>query len=374
METYAIWNPKGGVGKSYLTFQLSCEYARQHPEKTVLVIDMGIHADVSAMLLGGLAGDQVLDGLYREVVKSGKSKRRLRRRSIAGYISVRTQHVHANPGTGEDYAVRCHEYNPSVPDNLLLVPGDPDLVAYTAKVHHVALNHQRETLEEAGRARAPRGYEYESQGNSWRAVHTWIIDLIADIVAPQKSSDYTVFLDCGSGLSIFTELALSASNKLIIPFTVDGSSQRAIDNILDLIYFGNAEFSDHSGRARLSVPKIWGFIANRLTRYETGEKIAAQAFHGVETRICEQMWDVYTKYPGCFHDTQAVDFPEFKSRFHSEMPDANSASVISTCTGIPIPGITVGYQEIPGAKPVLIGAQQLRAQKPWIVALAKSVA
>jgi cellulose biosynthesis protein BcsQ len=30
MAIYAIWNNKGGVGKSYLTFQVACEYARQN--------------------------------------------------------------------------------------------------------------------------------------------------------------------------------------------------------------------------------------------------------------------------------------------------------------------------------------------------------
>ena len=27
MAIYALWNNKGGVGKSYLTFQIACEYA-----------------------------------------------------------------------------------------------------------------------------------------------------------------------------------------------------------------------------------------------------------------------------------------------------------------------------------------------------------
>ncbi|MBF8402301.1 ParA family protein, partial [Klebsiella pneumoniae] len=40
MAIYAVWNNKGGVGKSYLTFQLASEYARQNPTKKVLVIDL----------------------------------------------------------------------------------------------------------------------------------------------------------------------------------------------------------------------------------------------------------------------------------------------------------------------------------------------
>ena len=33
MKSYAIWNNKGGVGKTYLSFAMACEYARQNPEK-----------------------------------------------------------------------------------------------------------------------------------------------------------------------------------------------------------------------------------------------------------------------------------------------------------------------------------------------------
>ena len=29
MAVYALWNNKGGVGKSYLTFQIASEYARR---------------------------------------------------------------------------------------------------------------------------------------------------------------------------------------------------------------------------------------------------------------------------------------------------------------------------------------------------------
>lgn len=40
MAIYAIWNNKGGVGKSYLIFQIASEYARTHPEQNILVVDL----------------------------------------------------------------------------------------------------------------------------------------------------------------------------------------------------------------------------------------------------------------------------------------------------------------------------------------------
>jgi len=52
MATYALWNNKGGVGKSYVSFQIACPYARSHPDDRVLMIDMCPQANCSSMLLG----------------------------------------------------------------------------------------------------------------------------------------------------------------------------------------------------------------------------------------------------------------------------------------------------------------------------------
>jgi cellulose biosynthesis protein BcsQ len=54
MAVYALWNKKGGVGKSYLTFQVAYEYARTHRDQNILVIDLGPQANSSSMLLGGI--------------------------------------------------------------------------------------------------------------------------------------------------------------------------------------------------------------------------------------------------------------------------------------------------------------------------------
>ena len=37
---YAIWNNKGGVGKSTITFHLASRFAEKNPDKDVLVIDL----------------------------------------------------------------------------------------------------------------------------------------------------------------------------------------------------------------------------------------------------------------------------------------------------------------------------------------------
>jgi chromosome partitioning protein len=62
MAVYSLWNHKGGVGKSYLTFQVACEHAGTNRDKNVLVLDLCPQANASSMLLGGIQrGEQYLE-------------------------------------------------------------------------------------------------------------------------------------------------------------------------------------------------------------------------------------------------------------------------------------------------------------------------
>lgn len=53
MKKYCIWNNKGGVGKTFLTYLLATEYAKNNPSQQVVVVDMCPQANVSEILLGG---------------------------------------------------------------------------------------------------------------------------------------------------------------------------------------------------------------------------------------------------------------------------------------------------------------------------------
>ncbi len=50
---YAVWNNKGGTGKTFLTFMMAGEYAADNPEQKVVVIDLCPQANVSEIVLGG---------------------------------------------------------------------------------------------------------------------------------------------------------------------------------------------------------------------------------------------------------------------------------------------------------------------------------
>src|SRR5882672_4610060 len=166
MAIYALWNNKGGVGKSYLTFQIATEYARIHPEQRILVLDLCPQANASGMLLGGMErGERILDLLSTKTP----------RQTISGYIADRITSPYVNPRTGEQYVINVSEQNPHNPSNLFLVAGDEQLEIQASRV---------------------RGATVPGRDDAWRIVHTWISDLIEDIQHSWNQENSTVFIDC----------------------------------------------------------------------------------------------------------------------------------------------------------------------------------
>jgi chromosome partitioning protein len=91
MSVYAIWNNKGGVGKSYLTFQIASEYARKNHNKKVLVVDLCPQANSSSMFLGGMfEGEKNLNIIHDQTP----------RKTITGYINDRIRSPYVPSKTG----------------------------------------------------------------------------------------------------------------------------------------------------------------------------------------------------------------------------------------------------------------------------------
>jgi chromosome partitioning protein len=350
MAIYSLWNNKGGVGKSYLTFQVASEYARVHPDQKVLVLDMCPQANSSGMLLGGMIeGENRLDEL------SGASPRK----TISGYIEDRIRSPYVNPQTGANYLTRISDLNPEIPNNLFLISGDEQLEVQASRV---------------------QGATNPGPPDAWRFVHTWLSDLIEDVKKIWNQKNLTVFVDCNPSFSIYTEIALSCSDRLIIPFSADGSSRRAVKAVLALIYgitrvpgSQQSEFFINSERFRLPTPKIYCYVGNRLTQYIT----SASAFRTVVKEIGDEIWSVWQKNPNCFciHPASAgvpTSRKQFSDMFQFEIVDANTASVVSSTLGIPIMSLTSGRKDIQG-KDVLVNQSQLDKQQPNITELVSTI-
>jgi hypothetical protein len=119
IRSYAIWNNKGGVGKSTITFHLASHYAEKNPDKKVLVIDLCPQSNSSMMLLGGGAtGEKHVLGLCTLATP----------KTVVGYLStVISNGAGAALPPPQDYLVHVKKYNQHMPDNLYLMCGDGNL-------------------------------------------------------------------------------------------------------------------------------------------------------------------------------------------------------------------------------------------------------
>ena len=173
---------------------------------------------------------------------------------------------------------------------------------------------------------------------------------------------------------------MSASDRLIIPFSADGSSKRAVRGVLALLYgitrvpgSQQSEFYLNSQQFRLSTPRIYCYIGNRLTQYLK----SAKAFRSVVTEIGNEIWSVWKSNPMVFHVHPAgVPSPSNRSAFNEmfqfEIVDSNTASVVSSSLGIPIINMASGLYPVAG-KSVMVNQQQLWVQQPNIENLVKAI-
>ena len=330
------------MGKSYLTFQIASEYAKTHPDERVLVIDLCPQANASSMLLGG-----IVEGEDRLTKIAGRTSRK----TIAGYIDERIRSPYVSPRVGSKYVTNVYKQNDQVSPNLFLIVGDESLEVQTSRVSN-ATN--------------------PGPTDAWRVVHGWISDLIADVRESWNVTDCTVFIDCNPSFSIYTELAMSAADRLIIPFSADGSSKRAVRAVLALLYgvtrvpgAEQSEFFLNTQRFRMSVPRIYSYVGNRLTQMNLG---AAKAFKTVVLEIGKEIWEVWRQSPNYFAIHPSGEQPprnanEFRKMFQIEINDANTASVVSGGLGIPITTLASGTKSLAGRR-IMVNQTQLDKQQP----------
>jgi chromosome partitioning protein len=351
MSIYAIWNNKGGVGKSYLTFQIACEYARTHPHENVLVVDMCPQANSSSMLLGGIHnGEGHLETL------SGMTPPR----TISGYIADRIVSPYINTNSGANYLTQISILNHYVPRNLFLVCGDEELEMQSAGIRL------------ACSAGPP---------DSWRIVHTWVSDLIEDVKHSWNQRNITVFIDCNPSFTVYTELAIAAADRLILPFSADGSSKRAVRSVLSLVYGvlrrpgqTQSEFFRNIERYRMALPQIYSYVGNRLTQMNNS---SASAFRTVVLEIFGEVFRVWQADPSnfCVHpngNPAPTTRNGFRSMFEAQVNDANTASVVSGALGIPICRLTAGTKNFAGRQ-VQVNQTQLDRQIPNIQEFVASI-
>lgn len=314
---YAIWNNKGGVGKSFLSFVLGTEIANRDSDSRVLLVDMCPQADLSEVVLGG-------DG--RGAKRLASLLKPADRRTVGGYLDARIASPHQRTNTEGEYMLRANKHNEDLPDNLYLLAGDPSLEL------------QAQAISQIGGQILPV--------DAWRNVRNWLLDLVTDCMAELGSDRTMVIIDCNPSFSVYTELAMMAAERLIVPCSSDGASARAVDNVGALLYgigvssaHQEASFSNKAEMFEMALPVIHSVLLNRSTRYN---QQASKAF--------DAMFDEIKSRASALKETAPHSFAAGETTFH-EMPDTHSVAIVCSHLGLPLYNLKPGSYQVHGENP-----------------------
>lgn len=310
---YAVWNNKGGVGKTFLSFVLATEIANQR-HCPVIVVDMCPQANLSEIILGGDGiGSERLDDLIRE------------RKTIGGYLDSRINAPHSKSGNELEYLIDARLVNERLPRGVYLVAGDPSLELQAQVINQIS----QQTLPV----------------NSWKNVHSWLADLV-DECKTHLGPETIVFIDCNPSFSAYTELSMVSSDALIIPCSSDGSSARAIDNVGSLLYgitagndYGAVNFSRRASHFGLNLPEVHSVVLNRSTQYN---KKASKAFTAMFDEIKRRMQVLRSGAPNYFSDGA----PRF-----ADIPDSHSVAIVCSHLGMPLYALKPGRYVVHDTEP-----------------------
>ncbi len=317
MLTYAFWNNKGGTGKTSLTFQTVCRYAEKHSDKRILAIDVCPQANLSELFLGGLTNA----GGTKLLERHGQ----LPRCSIGGYFQLRLPSPYAPPKfTPSDFLTVPSAVNPSIPKNITLLAGDPLLELQSNAINTLANTQIPGT-------------------DTWVQVISWLTDFLE----PLKESFDVVFIDSNPSFSMYTQIALAAAERLVLPVMADDSSRRAIQNAFSLIYglklpseiYAAYAFATKLEAAGRSLPKVHLIIKNRITQY-MGD---ASAYSAVLKSIEMDLEALLKVKPNMF------TFDSAKNGLVS-VRDFQTAGVVAFARGCPFYNMPTGRIDIGGKR------------------------
>lgn len=312
---YAFWNNKGGTGKTSLAFQSITRYAEKNPKKRVLAIDVCPQANLSELLLGGLNHK----GSEKLLERQGQ----VPRCSLGGYFQLRLPSPYTPPVfNSHDFITKPNALNRGLSANIDLVCGDPLLELQANAVNTLANNQIPGT-------------------NPWIAVVDWLKDFLDKVV-----NDYdVVFMDCNPSFSLYTQIALAACDRIVLPVMADDSSRRAIQNAFSLVYglklpseiYAAYAFATKLKAANRPLPKVHLIVKNRLTQYMG----AASAYAAVLDAIEKDVAKLLKSNPEIFV------FKKIEKGF-VEIRDFQTTGVVAFAKGLPFSKVQVGKQTING--------------------------
>ena len=323
LKSYVTWNNKGGVGKTTLTFHMATQYALTHPLETVLVIDLCPQANVSSTLLRGM--ENVARLTYE-------------RKTVSFYLHQVSSSYNLSTVNLQAFLTHVNGLNNQIPPNVYLLCGD---------IH----------LETVARSLEQKRNANLVDDSSWVFVTSSVRYFIEGHFSgqgvacqPGDNRGWVVFIDTNPSFSVYTEIALLAAQRLIIPVNADDFSREALKSLLHLIY-GIAEaelplefklydhkltFSYKSKTNGLRLPLIHLLIHNRATRYNLR---SAKAFSQLFTSSYDALQCAFNNNIECFAPKPPgpglhVD------QYYVDVSDFHTDGIVALYHGCPLGNLT----------------------------------
>lgn len=249
----------------------------------------------------------------------------IQRATIGGYFQLRLPSPYSVPlFNPRDYLTKPHEYNQYIQDNIDLLCGDAMLELQSNAISTLANNQIPGT-------------------NTWVAIINWLNDFIQPI---EKDYDI-VFLDANPSFSMYTQIAIATSTKMVLPVMADDSSRRAIQNAFSLVYglklpfeiYSKYAFAEKLKEVDMPLPKVYMILKNRLTQYMG----VASAYATVLQEIDKDVLSLLKTYPDMFAfktlDMGIIDVRDFQT-----------TGVVSAARGCPLRKLKSGRLELMGKR------------------------
>ena len=336
IHNYAIWNNKGGVGKSTITFHIASRYAEMYPQEDVFVIDMCPQANSSMMLLGGGTSGEI--NVLRHCTLQTPQ-------TVVGYItSVLSSGAGATRPDPNSFTINVSQINDKLPTNLYLLCGDGNLEPIAPAI--------------AGYANMP---PIVPNSQPWVWVHSIIREYINDMVAnrQQQGRDISVFIDTNPAFGVYTELAVASADRLICPVNADDSSRTAASAMAILLHgsnpqhpvYGQWTFASKASANQMAVPAIHLIVGNRFTQYDG----AATAYRAMSDATAQQMYNLYQNHQNYFtiSNSPIGSLDEFRDHYSVFLRDFNTSGVVAAHTGALLSRMHGGHYQVYGVNVTL---------------------
>ncbi|CAF0712797.1 unnamed protein product [Brachionus calyciflorus] len=315
--SYAIWNNRGGTGKTTLTYHLANKFALKNPDKTILLIDMCPQTDLSHAFLGDDENNQdyvsQIGTLKKDPMIFGDQKIP---KTVSGYLDLYTSNGLPNNVDPRTFLINVSKFNPQLSRNLYLLCGDASLELVARSLEQK--RNQHASLSQFG-------------PHAWKSITTSLKQFISKI-SERKGIKLVVFIDVNSSSSIITEIALAASDKLLIPITDDHLHRNGFEYMFALLYgfsqpsnvyyyYRHFSFYFRAQEHDVKLPKIHLILnkSNKSSKEKNNEK------------EWDFIFDVYKKNPQAFNmrkDLEIKTLEEFKQEFVIDLSEQASTNQI----------------------------------------------